>query len=527
MSVYRTVLEQMIRERRQTFEEFAADMDAYAREHGERGTLSLRHLQRLACGPPHAGREPGQVRPATARLLEGMLGLSVDDLLAPPGTDDPHGRMMRTGQPESRANTDLDAAFHWLDEQAGWRPGTSQRRAAADLSEGGGTHLPGLRADVRLCQLADAMAEYYRQGPTSVGAFTGQVAGRGIATTVLSRPEWLDLNCAITDDQVRLTLDATASDVGAPSVPEPAVERLAAAASKDVRLSNSPLYRLLRLATSTGAIMGAVGVTPFVEYALTMDLLEGELVDAIVSGKSIRPGHLPLRDRYLPDTAAVLKMRDRLCAGGVLALTAIARPGDRGSGGPDYALVLQRRSEHVLNSAQKLSVIPKAFHQPLADVRADAQLWVTLERELEEELFGRQDVDSTIGDCRAAVPMHRERLSEPMRWLTDEPGRMRMECTGFGLNLVSGNYEFASLVVIEDEEFWTRFGGRIEANWEASGLYVYSTLDAGMLMTTLADESWSPEGLFACFLGLRRLRDLGSTRVNLPHVDWTLGSLKP
>ena len=53
-----------------------------------------------------------------------------------------------------------------------------------------------------------------------------------------------------------------------------------------------------------------------------------------------------------------------------------------------------------------------------------------------------------------------------------------MECTGFGLNLVSGNYEFACLIVIDDEDFWTRYGGVIEANWESRLLRQYSSLDA-------------------------------------------------
>jgi hypothetical protein len=35
-----------------------------------------------------------------------------------------------------------------------------------------------------------------------------------------------------------------------------------------------------------------------------------------------------------------------------------------------------------------------------------------------------------------------------------------MERTGFGLNLVSGNFEFASLIVIDDE-WWDRLGGQI------------------------------------------------------------------
>jgi hypothetical protein len=134
-------------------------------------------------------------------------------------------------------------------------------------------------------------------------------------------------------------------------------------------------------------------------------------------------------------------------------------------------LLVQERSSSVINAARQLAVIPKGFHQPMADYRNDARIAATLLREAEEELFGRTDIDGTLGEQHAADPMHPARLSEPMRWLlTEEPGALRMECTGFGLNLVSGNFEFACLIVIDSDEFWTRFGGHIEANWESSTL---------------------------------------------------------
>jgi len=100
----------------------------------------------------------------------------------------------------------------------------------------------------------------------------------------------------------------------------------------------------------------------------------------------------------------------------------------------------------VLNAARRLAVIPKGFHQPLTDIRGDAQIGATLLREMEEELFGRDDLDNTLNELRHADPMHPSRLSEPLRYLLAQPGRLRMECTAFGLNLVSGNYEFASLI---------------------------------------------------------------------------------
>ena len=72
---------------------------------------------------------------------------------------------------------------------------------------------------------------------------------------------------------------------------------------------------------------------------------------------------------------------------------------------------------------------------------------------MEEELFGREDVDSVFGDSRQADPMHRSRLSAPMSRLADhlDDDSWRMECTGFGFNLVTGNYEVASLIVVHND----------------------------------------------------------------------------
>ncbi len=291
--------------------------------------------------------------------------------------------------------------------------------------------------------------------------------------------------------------------------PDVAVARLAEAATAAVRIADRPLYRLLDVDVHADRVGGTVGTTSFVEYALGPDLLERELAT----------GETQLRSELLPDFSSVFDVRNRLCAGGVLALTAIARPEGSARGEADYLLLVQERSDHVVNGSQRLAVIPKGFHGPLADKRGDARIGATLRRELEEELFGRDDVDTTAEAQRAADPMHPARLSEPMRWLMAEPGRMRMECTGFGFNLVSGNYEFAALVVIEGEEFWPRFGGVVEANWEVSGLRQYSSLDRELVGELIADEKWTNEGLFAFLLGLRRLSEIGGDRVSLPPIE--------
>jgi hypothetical protein len=63
------------------YEEFVQHAETFARDNHDTGTLSLRHLQRLVSGKP-----VGALRPATARLLEQLLGEPIASLLAPPRT---------------------------------------------------------------------------------------------------------------------------------------------------------------------------------------------------------------------------------------------------------------------------------------------------------------------------------------------------------------------------------------------------------------------------------------------------------
>lgn len=518
MRTPRTVLEQKIRERRMTLEEFAEYAERFAWEHGEPGTLGLRHLQRLVAGRKSSGEPLGPVRQVTARLLESIFEVGIEELLAPPAPEEPLGSIGRV-EPPGRADVEMAGALQWLDERAGWAAGTARAKVRARLSDAG----PGAlldrragRARVGRREIVRELGRYYGGGGSGFGLYRARCGEVEIDTTLLGRAAWWDgvssldgadhwLSFAVNVFEPLKPLSERAADA--------AVARLAESVALGVRVANLPLYRLLEV-EAEGAVTGTVGLVPFAEYALTADLLEGELVEAV----SRRRGGLPLRDEYLPDLDAVLDLPGRVCAGGVVALCAIARPKDRFRGEADYALLVQERSDRVLNAAGRLAVIPKGFHQPLNDVRGDARVGATLLRELEEELFGRAEVDTTLGEVRAAAPMHEGRRSAPMRWLEDVPGRLRVECTGFGFNLVSGNYEFAGLVVIEDEEFWSLFGGQVEANWEAAGLRLYSSRDGELISDLVAQESWSNEGLFGLLQGLRRLREIGGERVELPAV---------
>lgn len=488
--------------------------------HTQEGVAAALHVDRSTVIRWEAGEHAPlpYLRPKLARLL----GVSQEQLRNLIDDDSDN----RPGPEADGAHVDVEVAFDWLDRHADWSSDTSRSKVMSGLSSLDVRALHdrnGRRAKVRRSDVAQALSDYYEDRYVQcLGIYRARYDGREVATSILTRSEWLDLACPLTAEHDRLMLASSApgytmefDELAA----KHAVWRLIEAVALDVRLTDTPIYRLVEHDIRQGSVGGAVALAPFVEYALTADLLEGELLDAIVRDVTRRPGSLPLRERYLPHLGSVLDMSSRLCAGGVVALCAIARPSDTYRGAADYVLLVQERSGQVLNAAGQLAVIPKGFHEPLADYRVDARIGATLRREMEEELFGRRDVDNTISQHIAAAPMHPSRLSEPMRWLSESPDAMKMECTGFGLNLVSGNYEFATLVVVEDDEFWHRYGGRIEANWECVGLRLYSSLDRELLSELIADERWNNEGLFALLQGLRRLASVGGKRVNLPTIE--------
>jgi hypothetical protein len=359
--------------------------------------------------------------------------------------------------------------------------------------------------------------------------YRARVGDEHLALSVVVRPSWLSAPVSLIDSE-RATFRPTTPGDGTvqlgPVEWRAAVARLAEVEVAGTVMVNNPLYRLRAVDLDGGGLATTFTLADFASYALTTaDLLESELLDALADDAAELPDRLPLRQRYLPTLTAANDLDERSCVGGVAALIAIARPARAGRRA-DYVLLVQERSSRVLNVAGKLAVIPKAFHQPTGEPANEVRIAATVERELEEELFGREDLEQRSGESvRRADPLHAQHRSEPMADLLDHRGdTFRTECTGFGINLVTGNYEFPCLIVIEDERWWDSYGHLVEANWETMRVHRYSSLDTAGLAALAGDPRWSNEGLFAFLEGLRQLAETDTTgRVAAPPIDVETG----
>lgn len=384
------------------------------------------------------------------------------------------------------------------------------------------------RAAVTRADVAAAIAAYYEPAATNDGASTlyrANVDGADLLLSVLVDPTWLGVAVQLRTTQASTRFRSVAP--GTPTLIEGAARQAAIARLAEVEVAgtvmmNNPLYRLLDINVGRQHLAATVALADFAGYALAADLLEPELVDALAArpGDDVR-GRTPLRDHYLPTNGVATALDQRECVGGPATLLAVARPA-RGSRPADYVLLIQERSSRVLNVAGKLAVIPKAFHQPTGEPAEEADLATTLERELEEELLGRVDLEQLSQESyRRADLLHPQHRSEPMAWLLDrrDADAFRTECTAFGINLVTGNYEFACLAVIEDEHWWECYGHHLSANWETMRVHRYSSRDTDGLAVLAADPRWSNEGLFAFLEGLRRLAELDTCgRVAAPTI---------
>jgi hypothetical protein len=420
-----------------------------------------------------------------------------------------------------RANETLESASHlhsslaWLDEVRRGDAGTTFRAVVQRAISGPiAGFMPWKEERPSRQALATKLLDYYAREYAVRGAVfldtpDGRLETSLVAPHGVPAASPLGLDAQFEFERAALTPAPAPTD----RLIEAAEARLARCLSGRIRFVDQPTYRLLRCEQSVDGIRASFGPSTFSRYALSVDLLEAEAVASITDNET----RLELRDQLLPTVNHVLAPGSRECVGGALALTAFARPA-RGAQPTDFLLLVQERSSRVVNGAGRIAVIPKCFHQPTNEPPAEVDMRTTLLRELEEELFGREEVDSTGDTRRRAEVLHPSRMTPPMTWLAGSSS-LDIRLTGFAYNLVAGSYEFPALIAVQDERFWSEFGGGVEANWETSGLSRISSADADGIEQLLHDPRWSDEGLVTFALGLKHLAETNPDRVRLPDFE--------
>lgn len=371
--------------------------------------------------------------------------------------------------------------------------------------------------------LGELLRMYYvgRESSSDLRQYRIACGGEERRSTMFTRNSWLGLHRDQREVSVRLNRKPRAEGYGEPvttAIRRIALPFLARAQLLNLQLWDDPLYLLLS-ATSEPPLELEFQMSNFFAYRFGSALLGDELLDALVAAEgdalaAIRRQEelLPLRAHLLPSIRSLEDYGSRTCGGGTGVLVALARREQK-----DFVIPIQQRSPHVADGQGRLSLIPKAFHQPHPASRdvAEVGLYWTVLRELFEELLGGKEAE------REGRIKHDWYLNQndAARFLHERNDAVRFEMTAFGINAFNGNYEFCGLVVVEDEEFWDRFGWTLKPNWEVTGIQALSSLDSEDIHRRLVSSEWAPESLLQFGEGLRRLQAIGSERCAIPRLE--------
>jgi transcriptional regulator with XRE-family HTH domain len=377
-------------------------------------------------------------------------------------------------------------------------------------------------------QVTQALTAYYtRQKLARGGLYLYTLSmpqlSTKIETDIACRREWVERSIKLGGEQeVCQLIEAPPPAALIPT--ERVADAMAYVESMGFNVWEAPIYRLVNLDMSADCLTAAFSLDWFSCYrflggpALMDELIRAMSATPLDVNKVLarRRELLPLHELLVPDGDSLLRFRDRLCGGGIVVLTAMARPAPEN----DFIMPIYRRSQRVSDSQGAFTTVPRGYHQPMVVADTERNLSFSVYRELYEELFGGEDAERGVRHYR---PDWFFRKSEPLQWLLTHPEAYTLECTGFGMNLRLGDYTFVILLAVHDEEFYRRYGDFITDNWEASEEVGDKQLISSKHFEKLSGliqnaTQWDGAALFGFVEGLLRLRQLASQRVNLPEI---------
>lgn len=368
----------------------------------------------------------------------------------------------------------------------------------------------------------EALEEFYTTEDLDTAGLTRlriQASGDSIPTGIVSMQELKALKLNVTDcqyDKLRNGSDLRKLDA------KHVLQSLYEEHIFGLSIWNQPIYRLLEVGLKESQLTISFSTKPgedFFRYRVGAGALEQEILQGLVETNGDvkelckrREELLARRVVLLPDAKAVACFSKRMCVGGIHAVIAIFREEEN-----DYVIPIQRRSKEVAGGQGLLGPIPEAYHQPMISSEEERDFMWTFRRELYEELMGGIEVERKTKHLCYDWYMGKEPLASFMK---EQP---HLEITGFGFNLVSGNYEVTMLCVVQNGDFWSNHKGQLITNWEASLINepFLSTSQEDKILDIIRRKDWTGSGLYSVARGLKRLSEIDPDRVKLPDIRVT------
>lgn len=450
MHTFRTVLEEKIKERRQTLVEFVEYAEIFAREHKELGTLSLRHLQRLIAGHGPKGQPLGPLRPATIRLLEAIFGRSIDELLTPPvqpaSTDDPTAELGQKPLVSKRPESDL-----LLEAEINGDPVAASQRAWREVRQ----HLA--RSGNKVSRTSCLLYESSWRLPQA---------------PVLSHGSWLpDSPIALEDVELEWEPNPpkpiiTGQEPEARSLlPLRTTRQTFPSYSSAIRylnppelFENRPCYRLLDASLSIpGRARLRFGQSCFFDKIDVAEVLVHELSAAMMNAAPTWQ-ELPFRSLISDPFDLALRVVNT-------SINTLTIRRDPVSGRASFFL-LRRNPAKVATGGGLYCLLPAGEFQPASispdSLLSDLNIWRNIVREYSEELLGQPEHDGSSGRPIDYEHWPFFRAMQNAR----ERGELRVYVLGVALNALSLNAAVTTVAVIDSVVFDSLFHDLTEANAE-------------------------------------------------------------
>jgi hypothetical protein len=371
--------------------------------------------------------------------------------------------------------------------------------------------------------------DYYdsTKGKSKFQQYNLLISSRKYSSTIFTTPNRVGLSLPLSDIETSYTPNAQ-EPTSAKRISKIIRKQATNVSNKfdqmGVRFWDQDIYRLVGDPFLGEKLKLSFSLSRYLDYRFTSGLLEDEVFDALIANGNDtnyvlkeRASALPIRTEILPTTNSLIYLSERISAGGIACVVAMAR----GYPYNDYCIPLQLRSQSVAEARGVYTGSLQAWHQPIVgDHKNEVSLYWTVLREMFEELYGGGEVieessrlryDWYLKECPGVDYIHKN------------PDNVSLEFLGIGVNAILGTYNCAILLAIHDTEYWEKYSSAMVKNWENKKWLLLSTKDDVMpSIENVFNKGWFDPGMFGLSQALLRLRQLDEKRVQNLDIGYEL-----